>query len=136
MWRGTKLVLGSLQLIFETIYGGGCHLPAKYVRTAESHGTRQQQIHPSKICFYVGNKVDSTNRCEALKDKNISDLSDVLYLTSRKFDVTYNRIVLPEILGNWNFWIIWNLCKKILIFSIFTFTFLEYYIWNILLLLI
>ena len=46
------------------------------------------------------NKVDSTNRCEALKDKNISDLSDVLYLTSRKFDVTYNRIVLPEILGN------------------------------------
>ena len=42
MWRGTKLVLGSLQLILETIYGGGCHLPAKYVRTAESHGTRQQ----------------------------------------------------------------------------------------------
>ena len=35
-----------------------------------------------------------------IKDKNISDLSDVLYLTSRKFDVTYNRIVLPEILGN------------------------------------
>ena len=42
MWRGTKLVLGSLQRILETIYGGGCHLPAKYVRTAESHGTRQQ----------------------------------------------------------------------------------------------
>ena len=35
-----------------------------------------------------------------IKDQNISDLSDVLYLTSRKFDVTYNRIVLPEILGN------------------------------------
>ena len=33
-------------------------------------------------------------------DKNISDLSDVLYLTLRKFYVTYNRIVLPEILGN------------------------------------
>ena len=35
-----------------------------------------------------------------IKDKNISDLSDVLYLTLRKFYVTYNRIVLPEILGN------------------------------------
>ena len=35
-----------------------------------------------------------------IKDQNILDLSDVLYLTSRKFDVTYNRIVLPEILGN------------------------------------
>ena len=53
MLKGSKLVLRSLQLILETIYGGGCHLPAKYVRTAESHGTRQQRIHPSKICFYV-----------------------------------------------------------------------------------
>ena len=52
MWRGTKLVLGSLQLILETIYGGGCHLPAKYVRTAESHGTRQQRIHP-KYAFML-----------------------------------------------------------------------------------
>ena len=35
-----------------------------------------------------------------IKDQNILDLSDVLYLTSRKVDVTHNRIVLPEILGN------------------------------------
>ena len=35
-----------------------------------------------------------------IKDQNISDLSDVLYLTSRKFDVTYNRILLPEKLAN------------------------------------
>ena len=55
MWRGTKLVLGSLQLILETIYGGGCHLPAKYVRTAESHGNRQQRIHP-KYAFMLKKK--------------------------------------------------------------------------------
>ena len=66
----------------------------------------------------------STNRCEGLsfersyvfeicliskylftkllhsKDQNISDLTDVIYITSRKFEDTYNRIVLPEILGN------------------------------------
>ena len=34
------------------------------------------------------------------KDQNISDLTDVIYITSRKFEETYNRIVLPEILGN------------------------------------
>ena len=32
---------------------------------------------------------------------------------------TIDLIELPEILGNWKFWIIWNLCERILIFSIF-----------------
>ena len=56
MWRGTKLVLGSLQLILETIYGGGCHLPAKYVRTAESHGMEPRNSEHILNIFFVEKK--------------------------------------------------------------------------------
>ena len=41
----------------------------------------------------------------------IYNISQALYLI--------DRIDLHEIIGNWKFWIIWNLCDKIFIFSIF-----------------
>ena len=42
--------------------------------------------------------------------KNIADIRNFMY------DISF---AIPEIFCNWKFWIIWNLCKRILIFSRF-----------------
>ena len=54
-----------------------------------------------------------------ITDQKYFGYFEMLHVTDtfKTFDVI-DRIESPEILGNWNLWIIWNLCERIVIFSI------------------
>ena len=74
-------------------------------------GLGSTDIRISRLNTIKYNKVDTTNRCEALK-KVMSEL----FWVSITLNVT-EIIELPKISVNWNFWIFWNLCERILIFQ-------------------
>ena len=67
-----------------------------------------------KLCLWIiFNIIISLYQTPLYQRPNISDiLKCFIDNTSKTFDMI-DRIKLPAILGNWNFWIIWNLCDLI-----------------------
>ena len=73
-----------------------------------------------KLCLWIMFDIKISHYQTPLYQR--SNISDILKCfvndTSKTFDII-DRLEKPEILSNWNFWIIWNLCKRIFIFPIF-----------------
>ena len=67
-----------------------------------------------KLCLWIIFNIKiSLYQTPLYQRPNISDiLKCFIDNTSKTFDMI-DRIKLPAILGNWNFWIIWNLCDLI-----------------------